>query len=311
MEKLLLFKYVSVPIAKIILKNQSIRFTKPTQFNDAFELVPSFDIAKIKASYLGSKKDTKENLKGLESFTLGQSQYFKDQIDSVGILCLSKRFDIPLMWAHYADNYTGVVLGFDVFEGLTLEKPNTIDSTKYCDIGPVDYSENRYKYPNETQRSRLDFMYHKDMNWSYEEEWRLVRSLDTLNKNSKDIYTGNFNKKALRCIIYGPSTPNTEMMEINSIINEMSYAEVGLYVSYLDDTKFEIDINYYTSILSDEESIIYSESELSLRRFREKMLSKGELFKAMKIIEPDAEFTKFKDNIDLYTNEINKAHNNK
>jgi len=57
-------------------------------------------------------------------------------------------------------------------------------------------------------------------------------------------------------------------------------------------------------MVTDEEEWMYDKDELRLRKFRSRMLSKGELFKAMEVIDPNTDFVRFKDHIDLYTGKV-------
>lgn len=295
-----LFKYFSIDRAKQVLSDKTIRFTQPEYFNDAFELIPTLDIDKIKEYYCSQN----EELNGLDSFTLGVvSTLYKDYL-SVGSLCLSSNFDIPLMWGHYAEDYTGLVIGFDPEEGLLMDSPNREDIDNYCDFGPVEYSKNRFKFPNSRRTNKLDHMFHKDDAWKYENEWRIIRSLKTLENKGNDIFVSDFNPEAVRCVIFGPKTKASDIKQITDVLSKKEYHHVGTYISFLSDEKFEIDINYLTSTFSDEEELIYSKEEYLLRKFREKMMSKGQLFKAMEVIDPKTEFYSLKDNIDLFTNEI-------
>jgi hypothetical protein len=47
-----LFKYMGGDRAIQVLRDQSIRFTQPGQFNDPFELCPTLDVARLKKAYL-------------------------------------------------------------------------------------------------------------------------------------------------------------------------------------------------------------------------------------------------------------------
>lgn len=87
--------------------------------------------------------------------------YLEGAKKKVRICSLSRRFDIDLMWAHYANGNRGIVLGVEV------------DSAKY-DIRSVNYSG-----PASVSRNMLnptspqEILSRKLEAWSYEEEVRV------------------------------------------------------------------------------------------------------------------------------------------
>jgi hypothetical protein len=84
-----LYKYC--PPARIdIFENHTVRFSPPSEFNDTFDTQYS--------AYAIGSKEVKQHY-NLRSTT--------------GIFCLTEEADDPLMWAHYAHNHTGFVIGFD------------------------------------------------------------------------------------------------------------------------------------------------------------------------------------------------------
>lgn len=109
----LLYKYYSYAGGMAALKSQNLGFRKPEFFNDPFELTAlSNNVGSV-----GKLGDLKARI---------------DQIkDQVVILCLTRCAFNPLMWAHYADQHQGFVIGYDV-SGSFLNSPDynliTVDS---------------------------------------------------------------------------------------------------------------------------------------------------------------------------------------
>jgi hypothetical protein len=96
---------------------------------------------------------------------------------SIGILCLAKRWDSGLMWAHYASSHTGFCVGFH------REHPFFLSDGSSTGLRDVSYSENRVKVPLEkgtaiafevmfTKSSGLLPPNHWAFNWKYEQEER-------------------------------------------------------------------------------------------------------------------------------------------
>jgi hypothetical protein len=84
---------------------------------------------------------------------------------SNGLLCFSKSWGHPMLWAHYADKHRGICLGFDV-NGAKLEH--------------VSYVNSRFPKPAKPQSGSFvrKLLYTKFAHWSYEDEYRLYVSLD-------------------------------------------------------------------------------------------------------------------------------------
>lgn len=84
------------------------------------------------------------------------------QADNNKISCFSETNDSLLMWAYYAANYTGVCLEFD-FSSSRLKEI----------IRKVQYSQNRPDLHNS-----FDAYFWKSIQWSHEQEWRIVAYTD-------------------------------------------------------------------------------------------------------------------------------------
>lgn len=104
-----------------------------------------------------------------------------DQHFHVG--CLSETHDNVLLWSHYGESHSGFCVEYDFSKFILKEE-------KFL-IFPVIYSENRQQIPwyaaasktdDVKKRSIYDFllcMITKDTSWSYEKEWRILRSTNS------------------------------------------------------------------------------------------------------------------------------------
>jgi Protein of unknown function (DUF2971) len=138
---LTLYKYFPPERVDIIPVFQ-VRFSPPSEFNDAFDTYPlvrrdAGPLAKVERSKLRS---------------------------ALGVLCLTEEADNHLMWVNYARAHTGFVLGFKA-DALFFEQDNrSLRKVIYQSSPPV--------------LSPLDEngCFYKPGDWAYEKEWRCVRS---------------------------------------------------------------------------------------------------------------------------------------
>jgi hypothetical protein len=111
-------------------------------------------------------------------------QKIKHKLYGLGVLSLTSKNDCPLMFAHYAANYQGIVLEFDTEKDGELAK-----------LRKVEYYPQR---PKITMENISDIIYIKAPDWSYELEYRLIQ------KTGNKAY--QFNSKALSGVIFGYRT---------------------------------------------------------------------------------------------------------
>lgn len=104
----------------------------------------------------------------------------------MGALCLSETHDNLLMWAHYASNHEGAVLGFDPRAATDFFA--TLAPVVYRELYPTDGNAKKYvdyflgRKMELDENSGLEFVtesfYSKSSHWAYEREWRVIRSHD-------------------------------------------------------------------------------------------------------------------------------------
>jgi len=96
------------------------------------------------------------------------------------VACLSARADSILMWSHYAQHHTGVVLGFDT-SSLESALRRPLEQVLYSDelprlIDPEEWCRTvLYGLPAQHYVGRgREWALTKHTGWRYEEEWRFV-----------------------------------------------------------------------------------------------------------------------------------------
>jgi len=119
--------------------------------------------------------------------------------DQMGILCLSVTADSEQMWNEYASQGTGFVVGFDTthagFRKLTA--PMGVLKVSYSSEGFSTFLGMMEKTPFEP-------LYRKQMEYSFEQEWRSLRLLKNLELHSGEIYISQFDPACVSRIVVGP-----------------------------------------------------------------------------------------------------------
>ena len=92
--------------------------------------------------------------------------------DCYRVACFSERLDLMTMWAHYAANHTGYVIEYDLSKIAKFQKEILYKVAYFSkeDINKADFSIPRFPIFNLLQ---------KDVEWSYEQEWRMVKTRDS------------------------------------------------------------------------------------------------------------------------------------
>jgi len=198
---MILYKYVSFESGKKILETNSIGFSQPEFFNDPFDMpnYPVSDYAEPAGEW--ARKAHMDHKLRILGFSLAWAE-------SSGILCLTRTPTNPLMWAHYAQSHKGLVLGIDmVMAGCTDEDRNIIPA-QYGSVvyvsrrsqqafltapkSVITIGETRHFLSDQYERLQRLFL-HKPICWSYEEEVRVVKSIEGISETNNKTQSGKFN----------------------------------------------------------------------------------------------------------------------
>lgn len=163
------------------------------------------------------------------------SNEFKNVMSNSLIFCLTEEKDNLLMWAHYADNHTGIVIKFrDV-----PEKDSPIKLAQ-----KVVYSDKVPTVPiyeiitQETTGRQLREIYSltKSTQWEYEKEWRIV----TFSKNkTREFELLSFAKEEVTDVYLGCRINSENKQKILEII-KTKYPWAGIYQAHKDTKEFKL-----------------------------------------------------------------------
>ncbi|MGH6697030.1 DUF2971 domain-containing protein [Sphingopyxis sp.] len=152
--------------------------------------------------------------------------------DTTGLICFSKSWKNPVQWSHYADRHHGLCLGFDI-DGEHLS--------------PVNYSAERIKSDEKEMASFLnndpdritEIIYTKFDHWHYEEEVRMLTTLQDLPK-LKGLYFQPFSKVMnLREIIVGANNRSTKRADLKAALGS-NYNDVLMLKARASFSRFEM-----------------------------------------------------------------------
>ncbi len=182
----LLFKYS--PIIKTFFNKPTIKLSVPTFLNDPFENIPSEDIKDISSEITRSAYGGRNLPKHV--YDSMYSDVVSELVSKVGIVSLTETPRNLLMWAHYANNHHGMVVGFtpDIFSHLkitsrdrnvtlpVIDKPVKI---KYDNTRFDEDSINRGSLQIHERRRDLitSVLTRKSDDWIYEKEHRAILPL--------------------------------------------------------------------------------------------------------------------------------------
>jgi hypothetical protein len=240
-----------------ILAASRIYFSRATEFNDPFDVMPIFRhsgnpndpkyIARLRRRQ--SDIATKQGRTEQELWTLNEElgetvEQLPSSVERetrgalrerMRILCLSADGLHPLQWAHYADAHKGVCLHFwSVF------------GSPFGSARRVKYKTRRKPIlisPNPTDRAIIDQLaFSKARVWSYEHEYRLVIPDDTPQAGSLRRGYLKFHPSALKGITFGMRMPARSR---NALIHFLARnrPELPLWQAYPDPDHYEVRVN--------------------------------------------------------------------
>ena len=145
------YKFLNSCFGLMALANRRLKISEIHELNDPFELRP-YDLSEgqLRTAFMKTRDD------------MGKEK---------GLLCFSKSWLNPVMWAHYSDNHKGLCLGFDVPDP-SQGPESEIDSVTYINTPPA-FPENFGEMVEDERLLILKYvLFTKFEHWTYEEEVR-------------------------------------------------------------------------------------------------------------------------------------------
>lgn len=239
------------------LANHYFYYSKPSELNDPFEInihtVFSGNNSEIRSwcnhMNITSESEINKIVSEVNNGTINKRiTENQDKIRDIFIvLCMSSVWNESKLWAHYADSFKGVCLGFNtLYENnaysLQLSNEKNIEhliiadkitkreillEVEYSLIEPIIYNPIKDNYDN-IKKGILS----KEPKWSYEKEYRSVIPIYNNKETNQKI---NYRKNILKEVYFGFRTPKKDIQEIYSIIKS-TYSRNIKYYSVLSDS---------------------------------------------------------------------------
>ena len=220
MDLIRLFKYLTVDSSKLVLQNQTLRFSPLSSFNDPFEgeNIFSFEVDPTTGCVEVMGEDGKMLKLGHEP-NLVAVELARDQISKHSACCFCDRVDSTLLWSHYAANHTGVCLEFEVEEFSNGRDIFNLPCGSVLPFGRVNYSRLRPTILLNTKTSS-DVPYElidlsamtKSLDWQYEGEWRFLK------RCSPSVEYLTFRSESLKRAIVGIKCDPADIAAIHQIL---------------------------------------------------------------------------------------------
>lgn len=253
MKPKLIYKFEDFSIRTLRnLKNQTIYFGSPKNFNDPYDCAiragvrsPTEDEIKRFREFYLSQNDLPDQARN-ELSKMGNSQISsmiersarsllekqsEDFLASKGVSCFSEINSDLLMWSHYGGKFKGFCLEFSTdFEPFyKLIKVSYVDSMP--DIDPISalVGNNFDQF--------IDLYCTKSKSWSYEKEWRALHHV----ANTAFTYP----TEALKGIYFGPEVDPADI-EISCLILQGQNPNVLFWRGVRNEQKFSVEFEKFT-----------------------------------------------------------------
>lgn len=241
-----LYKYVT-PERVDVLRDRRIRFAHPASFNDPFEAKPFFRslLEREIVQEVLQLEETETILNfGNQITTLLESAELRNwawqaKTRGVVLLSLSEQRDNLLMWAHYANDHQGFVLGLDIEHPSFATRKDGIARH----AAKVEYARTRPARPSLAELSVGQFFATKSDDWSYEKEWRLFDGAVHADHVLADenILLFDFSPEAIREVIVGCRATDDFKKTIREYLEHPAYRHVQMKAAVLDEHEYRLN----------------------------------------------------------------------
>jgi hypothetical protein len=153
-----------------------------------------------------------------------------------GMACFSKFMKDPVIWAHYADCYRGLCLGFEVPDEKAVKVNYVLDKIPEQELweGLASDDPTREKIANRVLTTKYQ-------SWQYEDEFRVFPDLHEPDPVKLGMYFADFGPETLelREVIFGMDCDQTIKAVVVKLLADYS-SGVRVIQTGLSPTRFEV-----------------------------------------------------------------------
>jgi len=146
------YHFLDKKFGLLALQQRRLKVSLPNNLNDPFD-------------HRGIKTDNKQTRLAIKHALAEMSKV-------QGLLCFSKSYRSPVMWAHYADRHRGVCLGFDVSENDLTQVNYVKELLAGQFVADMNVNQDEVILAEELVKT-------KHSGWSYEKEYRAFVGLES------------------------------------------------------------------------------------------------------------------------------------
>jgi len=241
----MLYKYLASDYFPKVFPNRPfvrLKASHPQDFNDPYELFLTI------------------NTVGLNADILAYYQEIVGMVAQWPTVCFSARPDVIPMWAHYAREFSGIVIECEKDNILKAFPEGRIEDVDYRNT-PAAINADQLAYAYETSKPRHTLRlqhaafnaayFTKSAYWSYEMERRLV-----INDEAVTILGGlmtiQFPLNCVSAIISGPKTRPDVVLAIDKYCKKRGYAHYRMHIGRSSMRPFFVDAENRTCVFGGE-----------------------------------------------------------
>jgi len=233
-----IYKYTRVESAVRIINDKALWFSSPKQFNDPFDcnislldfkpdraIITEIINDKVPANRAIRRKEIMKNRRSPHRIVNQATEQVQKLFYQSGVCCFSAVNENILMWSHYADNHSGICLGFDQAIAETATLASWVDyQTKFSTIN----------FWRGEGQAIAHLLFTKAHDWHYEQEIRLTKTLGC-GKSAFDIMH-------LTEIIFGLRTPPDEVTKVKELVRSCGYTHIAFKQVRISKSSFSLVI---------------------------------------------------------------------
>jgi len=137
----------------------------------------------------------------------------------------------PIMWAHYAANWSGFVIAFDSQSPCFMPSPG-----RGSLFFPIEYRDEMIE---ELFDNPIGALFSKQTGWGYEREWRRIISHDeadvVIPAKPDDILLKAFYREAVQRVLVGHRADPSLIDDLRTVLRD--YPQAGLFQTRTDPVR--------------------------------------------------------------------------